>query len=123
MRLYRRADFLKLPEGTIYAKGQPQFFGGIEVKGESLPNDFITLGLVWFESGGDCGGEKDLGYRFDNMLENGASYPMQSSYGRDGCFDDEDIFLVWEEADLLKLREYVDAALSLPTLSKDKIDG
>jgi hypothetical protein len=38
--------------------------------------------------------------RLDAMLKTGASFPMQNSTCRDGMFDDENIFLVWEKPDL-----------------------
>lgn len=115
MKIYRRDEFLKLPAGTIFAKGKPQYFESLSVKADSLPNDFIYRQLVWFDSHGDTGDEFDQGLRFDAMVEIGASFPMEQSYGRDGCFDNEDLFLVYEHADLLELRGVLDAALALPS--------
>lgn len=120
MRIYNRDEFLKLPAGTIFAKGKPQYFESLSVKADSMPNDFIYRQLVWFESHGDTGDEFDLGRRFNAMVENGASFRMEQSYGRDGCFDDEDLFLVYESADLLELREIIDAALALAQPIPDK---
>lgn len=107
MKIYKRAEFLKLPPGTIYAKGKPQYFGNLSVKGETLGNDWITLDLVWFEAANDA----EIDERFDAMLEKGASYPMESAYGRDGCFDEEEAFLVWQRGDLQTLRQYIDNAM------------
>ena len=115
MKIYRRDEFLKLPAGTIFAKGKPQYFESLSVKADSLPNDFIYRQLVWFESHGDTGDEFDQGFRFEAMVDHGASFPMNQSYGRDGCFDNEDLFLVYERADLLELRGVLDAALALPS--------
>lgn len=111
MRIVKRDEFLKLPAGTIFAKGQPMYFESLSVKGDSLPNDFIYRQLVWFESHGDTKDEYDQGRRYDAMVENGASFPINDAYGRDGCFDDDDLFLVYEEADLAVLRDLIDAAL------------
>jgi hypothetical protein len=117
MKIYRRDEFLKLPAGTIFAKGKPQYFESLSVKADSLPNDFVYRQLVWFESHGDTGDEFDLGLRFDAMVEIGASFPMEQSYGRDGCFDNDDLFLVYERADLLELRGVLDEALLLQPVS------
>jgi hypothetical protein len=109
MRIYRRKEFLALPAGTIYAKGKPWYFDGFSVKGDTWTNDWLTLSPMWIEAHDD--GEQ--WQRLEAMLEAGASYPLQESFGRDGCFDDEDIFLVPEKADLEKLRAMVDAALTV----------
>lgn len=107
MKVYRRSEFMKLPEGTIYAKGKPWFFGDITVKGDTFGNDWTCLSPMWIESAG----EDDQWSRLDGMLECGYSYPMASAYGRDGCFADDEIFLVLERGDLERLRGIVDAAL------------
>ena len=109
MRIYRRDEFLKLPAGTIYAKGKPCYFDGFNVKFDTLNNDWVHLNPMWIEAQ-DSGEAFD---RFDEMLEHGASYPMQESAGRDGCYDKDEIFLVPERADLLKLKELIEAALSV----------
>lgn len=122
MKIYRRDEFLKLPAGTIFAKGKPQYFEGLSVKGDSLPDDFTCRQLVWFENHGDTDDEFDQGYRFDAMVEGNASFPMGQSYGRDGCFDDEDLFLVYERDDLQELRGIIDKALALPSPQQEKIE-
>ena len=108
MKLYNRTDFLKLPEGTIFCKGKPYYFEDLSVKGESLPNDFIYLGLQWIDSNGedDCA-------KLDDMLYEGESCPLQTAYGRDGCFNDEDIFLVYEDKDIENIMSHLDAAYGL----------
>ena len=112
MRIYRRSEFLSLPVGTIYAKGTPWAFHGFSVKGETWGNDWLELSPMWIEAHDD----EEQHERLEAMLEQGASYPMQESYGRDGCFDDEEIFLVPEKEDLEKLRAMVEAALATAKL-------
>lgn len=113
MRIVSRAEFMKLPAGTLFAKGKPMYFGSLCVKGDSLESDWIDRQLVWFEEHGSTGDEFDQGHRWDEMVENGASFPMHTGYGRDGCFDNEDLFLIYERDDLLELRSVIDAALAL----------
>jgi hypothetical protein len=108
MRIYKRADFLKLPEGILFCKGKPWYWGTLHVKGKSLKNDFIDLDLCWID---DENNDDDP--IMTGMLENGDSASMNTAYGRDGCFDDEDIFLVFEKPDLEELRGIIDNALQI----------
>lgn len=109
MRIYRRAEFLKLPEGTIYAKGKPWHFGRFRVKFDTSEsgNDWWSLDPCWVAAiRGD-----DAFDRLDEMLEKGASYPMQDAIDRDGLYDEDALFLVFEPADLLTLRGMIDGAI------------
>lgn len=105
MRVYSRAEFLKLPEGTLFAKGKPWYWESLHVKGETWAhwNDFLLRDLQWIESPSSI----DASHAMDRMLENGTSAPMETAYGRDGCFDDKDLFLVYEPADLDALSEII----------------
>jgi hypothetical protein len=108
MRLYNRTDFLKLPPGTIFCAGMPFAFAGIRVKADTLPyNDFVALDLQWIEAH-DSSEATD---RLDEMLHTGASYPMQESYGRDGAFSADQVYLVYEPADLERIIGYCQAAI------------
>jgi hypothetical protein len=110
VRIYRRKEFLTMPAGTIYAKGKQWHFDGFNVKADTLAsNDWVQLSPMWIEAHNDA----DQFDKLDAMLENGESCPMAESYGRDGCFDEEEIFLVPERADLEKLRAMIDAALAV----------
>lgn len=109
MRIYRRKEFLALPAGTVYAKGKPWHFDGFNVKADTLTNDWVQLSPMWIEAFDD--GEQ--WERLESMLNDGASFPIAESYGRDGCYDEDEIFLVPERADLEKLRDMVNAALAV----------
>lgn len=111
----RRDAFLKLPEGTIYAKGKPWCFGGLCIKFETTgTNDWWSLDPCWVESRDS----EEADDRMDAMLENGASYPMQESIDRDGLQDQGDLFLVFERDDLLKLQGFIAGALELPAIER-----
>lgn len=115
MRVYNRKAFMELPEGTLYLKGVPWAFDGLSLKHDTLRKDngeafdWVYTDLAYI--GATDSGE--LGSRCDEMLEAGASYPLNDSAGRDGFFDDEDIMMVYEKDDLLALRGYIDEALKL----------
>jgi hypothetical protein len=51
--------------------------------------------------------------RLDEMLERGASFPMEDAVSRDGLHEEDALFLVFEKDDLLKLRDMIDKAISL----------
>jgi hypothetical protein len=79
----------------------------MHVKAQTLEyNDFICLALNGIEAH-DSG---ELIARMDEMLETGASYPLEESFGRDGCFDDNEIYLIYERADLERIIGYCQEA-------------
>lgn len=116
MRIYRRAAFLDLPAGVIFAKGKQWYFGNLAQKHETIisssgtPIDFNYLDLESIEMGVDSGEYFD---RLNLMLEAGESYPLEDDLSRDGCFDDEDLFLVYEAADLQRLTSIIGSARSV----------
>jgi len=114
MRIYKRADFLKLPPGTAYCKGEKWAFAGLVFKGESLGNDWYETNPAWVD-GEDSWECFD---RLEKMLNSGASYPMQNSECRDGLFESDALFLVLERDDLLQLHEWINTAASLCTRRK-----
>lgn len=109
MRVVDRKTFLTLPAGTIYCKGVQWAFEGLCIKGDSLTNDWIYLDPAW-PSAIDSGAAFDL---LDKSLADGSSFTGQDAYGRDGCFDDTEIMLIFERADLIAMRARIEAALAL----------
>lgn len=110
LRVLRRPDFLKLPAGTVYAKGKEWYFGSLSFKGESLGDrDWYAHDPCWVDAQ-DSG---EAFNRLEEMLETGASYPMESAEARDGLFEQDDIFLVFERDDLLALHGLIGDAIAL----------
>lgn len=107
MKIYKRADFLKLPIGVIYSKGKRNYFDSFMVKTKNLENDFCYRDLMWFSSEN----EGDQLNKFDKMIDEGISLPINYAISRDGCFDEEDLFLVYEKEDLKEIckimQEYI----------------
>jgi hypothetical protein len=96
MRIYKRAEFLKLPAGVMYFKGKPRYFEQLSVKGETGTNDWLERDYA----GVEADDSEQWASRLDEMLETGVSYPVGTDFGRDGCFDDEEVFMVLEPKDL-----------------------
>lgn len=113
MKVVCRHDFLSYPEGTIYSKGKEWYFDHLLIKGKTLQDspedigDFYSMNLSW-AAGNDSGECFDM---LEKSLKTGSSFECDESWCRDGCFDVDDLFLVYEEADLLVLNEYVKLAL------------
>jgi hypothetical protein len=109
MKIYKRQEFLKLPAGIFFAKGVQWIIDGFCVKGESINDDdgtwidFFYTNLVDISS-------KDTAQHFDwlqDMLEKGSSTPINFIESRDGMFDDNEIFLVFEELDLIYINTLI----------------
>lgn len=96
MKVVNRKDFLKLPDGTIFCKGTKWCFDNISVKGHSWENDFLYVDLCNIDAN-DTGQWVD---RLEESLAIGTSYPINNQAARDGMFDEEGIFLVFEKEDL-----------------------
>lgn len=100
MKIVNRKDFLAMPEGTLFCKYTPCFFDDISIKGESLINDFFYQQLVHPIA-------KDSGELFallDSAEQSGETITNDLyCEGRDGCFDDDQMFLIFEPKDLLDL--------------------
>lgn len=109
MRVVGRKTFLTLPAGTIFCKGVPWAFESVCIKEDSLENDWLYVNPAWPDAH-DSGEAVDL---LDASLSTGSSFTCETAVGRDGCFDDKDVFLIFEAADLAVLRSYIDRAAAL----------
>jgi hypothetical protein len=96
MRCVDRQAFLSLPAGTVYAKGVRWAFDGLRIKGETTGDDWWCLDPAWV-SGSNS---EEAIVLLDAMLDAGASFPMEDAEGRDGYFDQDEVFLVFERDDL-----------------------
>ncbi len=121
MKLLTRAQFLELPEGVFYAKNPQEgcdgtasvsmIFGDLEIKHETYRDsngraiDWRSQSLNMYDNHGDS----DIYERLVE-LRSGGSVPLCDYTTRDGLFDEDDMFLVYERADLEALAKLVEAA-------------
>lgn len=105
MRVVTRDEFMGLPEGTIFQKGRPWVFGGLSVKGETILHGGKAIDWFYIPTDSiDASDSGELFARYDSMLRDGASYPLDlECQSRDGCFDNGDIFMIYEASDVLSL--------------------
>lgn len=109
MRIVNRTQFLALPAGTLYAKYQPCVFEDLCIKGDSLENDWFYQDIVGAISSHDSG---DFTDKLERARVDGESLPMDFyCQGRDGCFDSEQLFWVFERQDVGALICRLHAAL------------
>ena len=110
MRIVDRATFMALPAGTLFAEGEPWAFEPMRFKYETLPsNDWVELDPCGVAASSSMTANDYM----EDMLVNGSSYPMEDSCGRNGLFHEKAVFLVFERADLLKLRDMIDEAITV----------
>lgn len=114
MRIVSLEEFRKLPNGTIFSKYEPCYFSGMEIKYDNCgERDFISVGLSQpFLRGQNRDGD-DIAI-IELSQEAGSSFDLDFEIaGRDGCFEDEQLFAIWETNDLIALRKKIDAAITL----------
>ena len=102
MRIVSLETFRKMPNGTLFMKYEPCNFGDLRVKVDTLENDFI------FESVTDeidCSGSDEL---FDKLFaaqkDENISLKMDfDATDRDGLYEAEQLFAVYEKVDVVGL--------------------
>jgi len=113
MRIVRRPEFLKMPPGTLYSKYKHCVFDDLQIKEETCGsgNDWIYQNVI-------DAIEFDSSEQFCDDLhaaaETGKSLRMDfDCLGRDGAFEsDEQMFAVWERADVEALIERLQMTLT-----------
>lgn len=94
MKIVDLTKFLLLPSGTIYSRYKPTFFTGLEMKLDSLmpSRDWFYKELI-APVGGDF--QSDC-----QKMENGEEVEYSTEeVMRDGCFEEELMFLVYSDED------------------------
>lgn len=117
MKIVNRTTFLAMPEGTVYAKYQPSIFEGLCIKGDTISRLDDGVAIDWFyqDIGADAIESHDSG-EWGALLEESEltgrelemDYDMQ---GRDGCFEDDQLFAVLSKKDVAQLIERLQRCL------------
>lgn len=109
MRIVNRKEFLSLPEETLFSKYEPCCFDPILIKGETWTNDFIFQSINDAIKWGDPEEFSDVLFKAEKT---GESIDMDfNDTGRDGMFDEDQLFAVWEKKDLTQLIDRLNVAL------------
>lgn len=106
MRAVNLETFLTLPPGTMFQKYTPDYFEHLAIfEGRCGEIDFIADNFVELPIPSEL---------IDQMMELNQPCEVREHYtGRDGCFARDQIFIVWEAADLAVLLKAVQRALTL----------
>lgn len=103
MKIINRKAFLGLPANTVFSKYEPCCFENLCIKGDTLPYDFTLQSI---EDAIDCCGSEDFANKLDDAEKNGISLKMDfDCMARDGMFDENQLFAVWEKSDVVALIE------------------
>ena len=105
MKIISAEEFLKLPMNTLYSKYTPCVFGALQIKGDTLSGafDYASQQIV---DAIDCTGSDDFFDKLTDAEENGTSLKMDfDCCGRDGMFDRQQLYAVWEQSDVVLLME------------------
>lgn len=103
MKVVDREAFKRLPAGTAFQRGKPWRWSGLRFKQESYADDWRYIEIDSVEA--DNTGE--LVDRFS-----GVSYQIEDGSIRDGRFDPDDLFLIYEVEDLARIRGWIDEAIA-----------
>lgn len=118
MKIYNRKDFMELPAGVVFVKhNEPT---GISVKGDTLTNqqgentdwiatDYSDYICSYANNPNDAEDLVDVMSSDDDK----SSVALKPGCGRDGCFSNDDLFIVYEPDDIRLIAEALQNALSI----------
>lgn len=110
MKIINREQFLALPSGTLFSKYRPCVFEELSIKGDTRSNDFLVQQIA---DAVDASNSEEFSNILFGAAEDGSSFNLDlDCMGRDGCFDDDQLFAVWERKDVEKLADRLRQALS-----------
>jgi hypothetical protein len=108
MKILNTTDFAKLPEGVLFSEYQPCVLGDLKIKGETVNPGSPTSWAQWYEA--DLNQIEANDGNIALSLQSGDFSKLNISYCR-AVYPHEQLWAVWEVADLFKLAEIVDTAL------------
>lgn len=107
MKIVNRKTFLGLPSGTVYSKCyEDDGFGDLSVKTETKYDgenaiDWLYFDINDFDFHDTC---EERYYRINEMKKNKKEYPlMLNCVSRDGMFEDEMLFAIYDKDDVLNI--------------------
>lgn len=104
MKIVNRQKFLSLPKGVLYAKFDPENyeFGEIAIKENTLTQDWWNQDLIEVKANDSA----ELDNVLSKAVEEGKSFSLDyECVGRDGLYEDDFLFAVFEKEDVIKLIE------------------
>lgn len=104
MKIVNRSDFLKLPDGIVYSDYRSHgMISGLYIKHDTWAVDWIYRDLIDSVECNGCGERVDI---FIEAERNGGTFKMDlQCYDRDGRFETEQYFVIYDKSDVENLIE------------------
>jgi len=100
MKIITRKQLMESPAGTLFSYYEPCIFRGLYIK-DSEPNDGSTDFVVSSLIGAVSHDNSDEYVEILERMESGESLPVDFEFtGREGLFDDEQLFSIYEKQDV-----------------------
>ncbi|WP_395601175.1 hypothetical protein AB4P95_30150 (plasmid) [Pseudomonas sp. A1437] len=115
MRIVDRKTFLAMPEGTVFAKYDPSIIREPMVKADSIGSEgkLIDFRYTSLTDEVDCSGSFERDGIMDLAEIEGAPFALHfNTLCRDGLFDADQLFAVWERDDIMGLITRLQQALA-----------
>lgn len=112
MKIVNRKQFISMSPGTLFIKYKPCIFGPLCEKRETIGDiDFWYINLT---NSVDAAGTDEFFKKLTLAEREGSSVDLRfDEIERDGAFNDDQLFAVYERNDVLKLIKALDLALNL----------
>jgi len=111
MRIVNLVTFLAMRPGTVFSKYEPCVFGELMVKHDSSGStcDFYCSSLTTEVDSSELGEMVDL---LETSEQTGSSVPLHfNTVCRDGLYEQNQLFAVWEQSDVVGLIDRLQKAL------------
>lgn len=96
-------EFRQLPAGIMFAKCARCYISSPEIKGDTIAYDFYTTSLtdnIEIQQSSD-----EIFEIFDNAINNKTHFKLEfDSICRDGLFEDEQLFAIYELDDIVRFQ-------------------
>jgi hypothetical protein len=111
VKIVDRQTFLAMPAGTVFSEYEPEVFGCLLIKGDTIVSDGDSIDFFYQPVADSL-----LGYDVSTviaMMESGQDVPVDlDAQCRDGGFVDHQRYAVWSRADVEALVARLQATLA-----------
>jgi len=112
MKIITQKQLLEMPSNTLFQKYAPCYTENLGIFIERCgERDFFYEDIDGLHPS-ESTGSSDMSNILDRCQASGESYDVDlECSSRDGCFEDDQLYIVWEKKDLLKLIERLNKCL------------
>ena len=121
MKIINKKEFYKLPIGTVYADFEPNIFTSLKIK---LENCFDVHGISYDYFYRDLlvnvksHSSDEFHHILDSAIADKTSFQLDFELiERDGCYDENELFAIYESEDLKGLISQLSQSLSVSVVA------